>query len=93
MPGRGFDLEATLTRIERKLDALDAKLDGLDHRIGDALSRIDAKLELLRLDLLDPTLGAEREAVQRLRNEHDAALATLRRELDTLRQRVKALGG
>jgi hypothetical protein len=79
MPGREFDLEAMLRRIDAKLDALDRKIEA-------ALSRIDAKLELLHLDLLEPTLGADR-----LRAEHDAVLQAMRAEIDALRKRVEAL--
>jgi hypothetical protein len=86
MPDDGFDLEATLRRI-------DGKLDGLDRKLGLVERRLEARLELLRVDLLEAMLAADRETVLRVRTEHDAALDTLRGEIDALRQHIEALEG
>lgn len=84
MAGNGFDLEGTLVRME-------AKLDGLGHRMSLVERRLEAKMELLRVDLLEVLMQSEAGVVCRARTERDHVLDELRGELDLLRQRVEAL--
>ena len=84
MDSDGFDLEATLARME-------AKLDGLGQKLTLAERRLEAKLELLRADLLEAVMEEDRAMLGRARIERDAELDALRGEIGALRQRIEAL--
>jgi hypothetical protein len=84
MAGNGFDLDATLARME-------AKLDGLGQKMSPAERRLEAKLELLCVDLLETILQSDAGVVSRARTERDQGIDELRGELDALRHRIEAL--
>jgi hypothetical protein len=84
MAGNGFDLEATLVRMK-------AKLDGLGQKMSLTERRLEARLELLRVDLLETILQSEAGVVSRARTERDQGIDELRGELDALRHRIEAL--
>jgi ubiquinone biosynthesis protein UbiJ len=84
LAGNGCDLEATLARME-------AKLDGRGQKIALVQRRLEARLELLRADLLEAVMEEDRATLGRARIERDAELDALRGEIDTLRRRVEAL--
>jgi hypothetical protein len=84
MAANGFDLEETLVRME-------AKLDGLGQKMTLVERRLEAKLELLRVDLLETILQTEGAVVSRTRTERDQTMDALRGEVDALRQRIEAL--
>lgn len=62
MRGNGFDREATLARLE-------SKIDGLGQKVLLGEGRLEAELELLRVDLIEAFFDADRATLGMARTE------------------------
>jgi hypothetical protein len=79
--GNGFDLEGTLGRLESKIGPLSRKVT-----LGER--RLEARLELLRVDLIEAFLEADRATLNEACTGRDQSLHALRTEVDELRHRL-----